>query len=343
MVVFTCGECNESLKKNQVEKHYQTRCRNCNMLSCVDCGKDFWGEAYKEHIKCISEEEKYSGKNYKPKPNANKGEVKQEQWLQKVQTAIDNCKANFKLKGVLERMKDYPNIPRKKAKFENFVSNSMNVRDKKLVADVWQVLLENTETETKVPESKEVQQENEDQNKMENVNGSVDQKEELKKLSKQERKAERKRVKNSVSDNDNLDKNDCNGVDSSEKPPKSKKAKKRKRQDSGAENDETDAKKQHTEETESDSNLNSSSTMNENDEDSGGQVKFDWEDTISSILKSKGEISLKKLKKKVLCEYQAQGCKAKTEERLFAKLNKKITKNPRFIVKKEKVKLKNSK
>ena len=41
MVVFTCGQCNESLKKNQVEKHYQSRCRNCNVLACVDCGKDF--------------------------------------------------------------------------------------------------------------------------------------------------------------------------------------------------------------------------------------------------------------------------------------------------------------
>lgn len=42
----------------------------------------FRGDSYAEHIKCISEEEKYSGKNYKPKANANKGEVKQEQWLE---------------------------------------------------------------------------------------------------------------------------------------------------------------------------------------------------------------------------------------------------------------------
>ncbi|CAG2216982.1 LYER [Mytilus edulis] len=118
MVVFTCSQCNESLKKNQVEKHFQTRCRNCNMISCVDCGKDFWGDSYAEHIKCISEEEKYSGRIINQKANANKGEVKQEQWLEKVQVAIDKCITNPRLKGVLERMKDYPNIPRKKAKFE---------------------------------------------------------------------------------------------------------------------------------------------------------------------------------------------------------------------------------
>ena len=39
------------------------------------------GDDYRQHTKCITEEEKYSGKNYKPKPGANKGEVKQELWM----------------------------------------------------------------------------------------------------------------------------------------------------------------------------------------------------------------------------------------------------------------------
>jgi len=46
------------------------------------------GKEYEAHTKCISEEEKYSGKNYKPKPNANKGEIKQELWTQ---VAFYNC------------------------------------------------------------------------------------------------------------------------------------------------------------------------------------------------------------------------------------------------------------
>jgi len=46
----------------------------------------FSGSEYESHTKCISEEEKYSGKNYKPKPNANKGEIKQELWTQ-----VFNC------------------------------------------------------------------------------------------------------------------------------------------------------------------------------------------------------------------------------------------------------------
>ena len=41
----------------------------------------FRGDDYQKHTKCISEEEKYSGKNYKPKPGANKGEAKQELWI----------------------------------------------------------------------------------------------------------------------------------------------------------------------------------------------------------------------------------------------------------------------
>ncbi len=46
-------------------------------LKCVCRGED-----YKQHTKCISEEEKYSGKDYKAKPGANKGEKKQEMWTE---------------------------------------------------------------------------------------------------------------------------------------------------------------------------------------------------------------------------------------------------------------------
>ena len=39
MVFFTCNACGESLKKNQVEKHYRFKCRQCEVLTCVDCHK----------------------------------------------------------------------------------------------------------------------------------------------------------------------------------------------------------------------------------------------------------------------------------------------------------------
>jgi len=40
MVYFYCDACGESLKKNQVEKH-RYKCRECCVVSCVDCGHHF--------------------------------------------------------------------------------------------------------------------------------------------------------------------------------------------------------------------------------------------------------------------------------------------------------------
>jgi hypothetical protein len=42
------------------------------------------GEEYKSHIKCVSEEEKYSAKGFVPKPNQNKNERKQTEWVEMV-------------------------------------------------------------------------------------------------------------------------------------------------------------------------------------------------------------------------------------------------------------------
>ena len=81
MVSFTCDACGQTVRKNQVEKHYQNQCRSCSVLSCIDCGKDFPGDAYKSHTSCISEAEKYQGHLYKAKEGGNKGETKQKEWM----------------------------------------------------------------------------------------------------------------------------------------------------------------------------------------------------------------------------------------------------------------------
>lgn len=52
MVVFTCGACGDTVKKPKVAQHYQTKCTNCWVLTCMDCGKDFEGEAYQSHTRC---------------------------------------------------------------------------------------------------------------------------------------------------------------------------------------------------------------------------------------------------------------------------------------------------
>ena len=138
MVFFTCNACGASLKKNQVEKHYQNECRNCEVLSCMDCGKDFYGDDYAAHIKCVSEAEKYQGALYKDsgKSGGAKGEKKQQEWLevdeayvylvcgqcvlyiQRVRDSVQSAEVNPRISRLLEKISEFPNIPRKKSKFE---------------------------------------------------------------------------------------------------------------------------------------------------------------------------------------------------------------------------------
>lgn len=47
----------------------------------MDCFKDFNEESFNAHTQCITEAERYSGKDYKPKANQNKGQRKQEAWV----------------------------------------------------------------------------------------------------------------------------------------------------------------------------------------------------------------------------------------------------------------------
>ncbi|XP_046973092.1 cell growth-regulating nucleolar protein isoform X1 [Vanessa cardui] len=123
MVVFTCGHCGESVQKPKVEKHYNTKCRNKNPnLSCMDCFKDFLGSDYEAHTKCITEEERYSGKGFTPKEK--KGEKKQNAWVEMLQSVLDEQKnASGNVLRIIETISKHNNTPRKKPKFINFVKN----------------------------------------------------------------------------------------------------------------------------------------------------------------------------------------------------------------------------
>ncbi len=79
MVYFNCAKCGTGLKKNQVEAHSYS-CKS-SVFSCIDCQKDFRGDEYKAHVKCLTESERYESKSsYVSK--ANKGELKQNAWLE---------------------------------------------------------------------------------------------------------------------------------------------------------------------------------------------------------------------------------------------------------------------
>lgn len=55
-----------------------------------------------------------------------------------VQRAIESADAKDKrLRGILNQLYNYPNIPRKEAKFLNFLENSLRIRDKALGRQTW--------------------------------------------------------------------------------------------------------------------------------------------------------------------------------------------------------------
>ncbi|XP_041985373.1 cell growth-regulating nucleolar protein [Aricia agestis] len=225
MVVFTCGHCGESVNKPKVEKHYLTKCRNRSPnLSCMDCFKDFLGNEYESHTKCITEEERYSGKGFQAKEK--KGEKKQSAWVEMLQDVLDEQKdASKNVLRIIETISKHNNTPRKKPKFINFVKNvcghKTNPKDIDQAWDLISVKLaalsnnnnkqngteakqngdatngnsdekeEITNGDTKLDKTaKEVQSTNED----EKVNGDA---EETKpeKLTKKQRKEEKKRKK----------------------------------------------------------------------------------------------------------------------------------------------------
>ena len=62
MAVFICESCGSTLKKQQVDKHCQTKCRGAWHFTCVECGKTMAGFEYKEHNECMTEVEKFQGK-----------------------------------------------------------------------------------------------------------------------------------------------------------------------------------------------------------------------------------------------------------------------------------------
>jgi len=148
MVSFICDACGNTVKKTQVEKHYTTVCRNCNVLSCLDCGVDFPGDAYLTHTSCVTEAEKYQGNLYQARDKENKGETKQKEWLKSVHNTSSSSNIDPKLRGLLKRLSAYSNIPRKKKKFENFCKNSVNVYDAKTLDQLWELFTGGNDTTT---------------------------------------------------------------------------------------------------------------------------------------------------------------------------------------------------
>ncbi|NWW61853.1 LYAR protein, partial [Ifrita kowaldi] len=387
MVVFTCNACGEAVKKAQVEKHVNI-CRNCQCLSCMDCGKDFWGDDYKEHVKCVSEDQKYGGKGFEAKTN--KGDAKQQEWIQKIHEVMKKPNISPKVRNILEQMRAFDKIPRKKVKFQNWIKNSLRIHDSTLQDQVWDVFSEATRNvsltgEQDKPQQKEERQSAETGEKtMAEENGITDEKTERKK-SKRERKEERqknkkkekkdlkienqaegKKSKKSKKGKESLeDEFEVNGNDNHSETEEKTNVKKRKHKHvegihhttyilvcfedafSQFQSSMNYLKEPHTKtkrmKTESISEDMETESINDNEENVGtGRGKFNWKGTIKAVLKQApdNEISIKKLRKKVIAQYYAvAGERHKTEEEILVTFNKKVNNNPKFRVLKDKVKL----
>ncbi|XP_054855332.1 cell growth-regulating nucleolar protein [Eublepharis macularius] len=375
MVVFTCSACGESVKKGQVEKHV-SMCRHCECLSCMDCGKDFWGDDYKSHVKCVSEDQKYGGKAYEAKTH--KGDVKQQEWIQKIHEAIEKTNINPKVRDILQQMYAFDNIPRKKGKFQNWMNNSLKIHNTVLQDQVWDIFSEATKKE---PSEKQGKPQDRALNECEKSEVTPKLSKEdvaktevaAKKKSKREQKEERKNVKKEKKELR------LQSQQASLQPLKAKKSKKEKCENEDEKVFQSDCVKGtkkkrraadvlesqvngyglHSEEpagtkpnakrrkcgpSEEEScveikRMNCPVTEENEDEHQG---KFSWKGTIKAVLRQApdNEISLKKLRKKVLAQYYAVASDHhKSEEEILALFNKKVNSNPKFKVLKEKVKL----
>ena len=119
-----CEGCNETLKKNKVDAH-AARCYSCWAVTCVDCSIVFEGDTYRSHTSCISEAQKYQGALYKKSPA--------EKWAAALSDA--SSPDDTKVQSLLNDIKSYDNVPRKKSKFINFVKNSIDVDDDLVVIE----------------------------------------------------------------------------------------------------------------------------------------------------------------------------------------------------------------
>ncbi|XP_037107433.1 cell growth-regulating nucleolar protein [Syngnathus acus] len=343
MVFFTCNACGQTLKKNQVEKHV-LKCRGCQAVSCIDCGKDFGGDDYQNHIKCISEDQKYGGKGYEAK--ANKGEVKQQQWIEKIHTAMNKPGVSANLKAVLKQVCANDNVPRKKAKFENWMKNSFKNTSTRLHEEVWNILNSSSDSPPDVPQEKTkvkktLTEVKVDGNTKEKQNGHGGKKKKHAKQEHQEDHQEPNRKNKTKSK-----KTEIAIVEEGQVAKKKKKDRKRSRACDENGNEAQNGASEQVSNKRIKTDQTGETAVSEQTEDQAVvKGSFKWKETIKAVLKKSPdqELPVKKLRRKVLAAYfsiTGDG-NFKTKEEVLALFNNKISHNPKFRVLKDRVRLVN--
>ncbi|XP_011208881.2 uncharacterized protein C16C10.8 [Bactrocera dorsalis] len=363
MVFFICNHCGESVKKPAVEKHYNTKCRGAmKNVSCMDCLKDFRGQEYVAHTKCISEIQKYSGKDYVHKEAKNSGAKKQEGWMDIIRAILDSN--DYKLSGeardAFERLQKFDNVPRKKKQFQNFVKNCLHMH-MRLSAEVWNVLEKELEKMklAKQQENAAAAAKKEDTSKQNGVKREATEEavsdEPVKKKSKKNKtengkpqegeteNAESVKTKKKKSKKPEIDDATATAQTNGTDEPAKKKSKKQKNdvQEAGiaeetaipAESNGTDepakkkSKKQKNDVQEADiaEDVANNTTLEANDEASDD---FEWSVVLDKIVRKNDDgIALEKLKKRVLKKYAAKIGAEELTEKQQKKFEKKFSKN----------------
>lgn len=323
MVVFVCSACGASLKKIQVERH-SFKCRGCQYVTCLDCSKDFWGNDYANHNTCLTENEKYGGANYVAKEM--KGQKKQESWIMQIQqnvAAVHNM--NPELKSLFDRILRFDNIPRKKAKFFNFLKSN-HCRNNYLMEEAWKFFedVNKKSSQTSSDDGKPEVSESSSTEVSQTENKDPQRK------SKKERKEERQRKQTKVQKVERR-KRDVEGDEDEEKPKKKKKRRKVEEEETNQENEEPEEEEM---EEEVDVNRKSGS--------------FKWKKAISSILQDAPEegMKMKKFKRKMLALYiesKGESSNRKSELEIDALIQKKLNmRSDKYVVLKDRVKLRSS-
>jgi len=334
------------------------------MLTCIDCLKDFYGDEYKAHNACMSEEQRYSKEGragWDPeKGQGNKGENRQKSWTSNLRAILaETQNIDSDVKNIVNTILDHENIPRKKPKFSNFVKNIMRNRASPHAIDkTWDLFSQALKPPTpavpsETPKENEVKEEDV---KMEDV--KIDENAEETEKKEKKRKKEKKKDKVDSPDSDvEVQKEDEN---SKKKSKKKLKKEKRKLQEEDNASEET-SEKENTEKISKkkkkkdknkeqavveDENKNNKRKRDEEmevdeDESSPKKTKFDWDEVITSLLMKKDdkEMKLNKLKKKCLSEFfSSNEGTHKTPEEVGAKFDKKLKKR-KYRLLKDRVKL----
>ncbi|XP_046688305.1 cell growth-regulating nucleolar protein [Homalodisca vitripennis] len=411
MVVFTCQNCGESIQKPKVEKHYNSRCRNRDVnLTCVDCLKDFFGQDYTSHTKCVTEMERYSAHGTIIKEN--KGQKKQDKFVEMIPNLLNSKNLTIPQRKLLELCSKFDNVPRKRPRFKNFLMNAArhikySSDDVDSVFDILENALkelnqsdtnkeeaadktpktdkdkssvkEATEThEDMLPvdsthdESETKKKKKKDKNRHSSVEGSMaignkdcdepgeETKENVNELSKKKLKKQKKYEKylaelengtkqekgeDEISDEKmELDQSFNENHKKSKKKSKKYQTEQLNQQENGFESENTEgkkSKKRRRDESICDVTEKKLKGDTIEDEEPTSQSTFDWADVITRVLESRPdkELSLKRLGKKVIDEYQTVKSDHRSYEELLAKFNKKVKKVKGVKVLKDKAKL----